>query len=81
MGTVYLAAETLTQNEVINMWEKKHGEKLQVTYITGKELEGKKSSMGREVRFETLGAFTVLTKQFLDSVFIITGPNGRNSSR
>jgi DNA-binding ferritin-like protein (Dps family) len=39
MGAVYLAAETLTQNQIIEMWEKKHGEKLQVTYVTGKDLE------------------------------------------
>lgn len=26
MGAVYLAAETLTQNQIIEMWEKKHGE-------------------------------------------------------
>lgn len=39
MGSVYLAAETSTQNQIIQMWEKKYGEKLNVTYVTGKELE------------------------------------------
>ena len=43
MGKVYLAAETFTQNQIIQMWEKKHGEKLQVTYVTEEELNKKES--------------------------------------
>ena len=39
MGAIYLAAETLTQNQIVKMWEEKHGEKLSVTHVTGKELE------------------------------------------
>ena len=48
MGTVYLAGETFTQNQIVGMWEEKHGKKLNVKYITGNELEEKEKKVEEE---------------------------------
>lgn len=50
MGPVYLAAETLTLNQIVQMWEKQHGEKLQVRYVTDEFEERVKSLQTYRVR-------------------------------
>jgi hypothetical protein len=35
----------LTQNEVVALWEKKHGQKLEVTHVTGSELEAREKEI------------------------------------
>lgn len=48
LGKVYLAGETLTQNDVIKLYETKYGRKLDVTYVSGSEIDERWQKIEKE---------------------------------